>query len=282
MSSGKRNPREHVERILWAHIRDKRVAHTYLFSGSNEEAKRDLVMEFACALNEEDKRVFGDLASTSSRKILKGIHPDVRWLGHDPKARSIKIEEIREMIMWATLKPYEGHWKVFVIAGAERMTVEAQNAILKTLEEPPEQTVICLLVETKEGLLDTIRSRSFEIRVWPAPVSEHPFASDTNLLAMREKEWEDFFEGFQSVPRLELQETLSDIMGYFRHWSEKAARCELEKGHAFLGTWLEVMDALYEGKNALDANVNQKLVLTRLAIQMKRILPKREMLKVGL
>ena len=88
-----------------------------------------------------------------------GNHPDVKWITHE-KANSIGVDEVREQINNdIVIKPYSSKYKVYIIDEAEKMTVQAQNALLKTIEEPPEYAVILFLTNTLDVLLQTVRSR---------------------------------------------------------------------------------------------------------------------------
>ena len=97
--------------------------------------------------------------------LFVGNHPDVRALS--PKGRSIGVDDVRELIDYLSRRPYEGGWHVAIIERAEKMTPSAQNALLKTLENPPEDTVFFLLTETPGALLSTVRSRARLVRVSP-------------------------------------------------------------------------------------------------------------------
>lgn len=88
-----------------------------------------------------------------------GNHPDVKWVTHE-KANSIGVDDVREQINNdIVIKPYSSKYKVYIIDEAEKMTVQAQNALLKTIEEPPEYAVILFLTNTLDVLLQTVRSR---------------------------------------------------------------------------------------------------------------------------
>ncbi|MDD5218921.1 MAG: DNA polymerase III subunit delta, partial [Candidatus Omnitrophica bacterium] len=155
-----------VTGILKTHVETGRLAATYILSGDVQSGKEEMAQALACALNCEEKKSFESCACASCMKILNGNHPDVRWLGKaEERARSIKIEEVRDMLNWVYLKPYEGEWKVFIVTEADRLTLEAANALLKTLEEPPARTIFCLLVENRSNLLETIQSRSFKLKL---------------------------------------------------------------------------------------------------------------------
>ncbi len=251
--------------LLLSHLRTGRVAHTYLFSGPEGERKEKLALGFAQALNCLNQKAFEDCACLSCRKIDKGLHPDVRRFGEDEKSRSIKIEEVRQIIHEASLRPFEGSWKVFILEGSERLTLEAANALLKTLEEPPAHSVFILLVENKAHLLETIQSRSFEIRIPPTP--EGKKGDRPSLPFFGEKGQEAFWKQLQGLSRNELQEALEELMVYFRE--ESVSSWERDRGKSKV--CLKALERVYRTKEALEANVNQKLSLTYLEIGLGEV-----------
>lgn len=264
-------------RILQKHVENQRLAHTYLFTGGTAASQDAMAMSFACALNDPEAKPDTTLTPISKR-IREKNYPDVRWVGEDPKARSIKIDEIREILGFAAMSPFEAKWKVFIVCRAERMTMEAQNVLLKTLEEPPAHSIFCLLVDSKDALLDTIRSRSFEIRLRPGLDPLQGSLDHLRPQGLGEYRWEDFFEEYAAVSKDQLVKMLDQLMFYFRRLLvESSGRAD---GAFYEKAWLEAMDLIYETKDALDANVNQKLALTRLAVRLKRALPSPDMLKV--
>ena len=257
---------------LLAHLRRNRLAHTYLFTGPAGQEKNELAARFAQALNCERSQTRGltpfEFCSCSScRKIEKGNHPDVRWLGLDPKIRSIKIEEIRTVVHESFLKPFEGMWKVFIFQDAERLTTEASNALLKTLEEPPGHSIFILLVETKAHLLETIQSRGCEIRLPPRPESDP--AQDPSIQILEEKGWDVFLERLRFESRPDLAPALEMLMRYLKIQSAEVWQKNPVKSEQYL----KAFEAVYETQEALEANVNQKLALTHLEIQLHRHCP---------
>ncbi len=252
--------------LLAAHLKTGRVAHTYLFTGTEGPEKAELVKGFARSLNCEKRKIFLPCDCPSCRKIDNRNHPDVHWLGEDEKARFIKIEEIRDLIYQSTLKPYEGKWKVFILKGAERLTLEAANALLRTLEEPPEHSVFILLVENKVHLLETIQSRAFEVRT-PPSAEKNP-RENQKIQLLEAKGWGAYFEGLRSDSRPELEEDLQTLLLYLRDGSV----LEWERRRNRSKQYLDALDSVYETQEALDANVNQKLALTHLEIQFGKIL----------
>lgn len=92
--------------------------------------------------------------------------PDYKCIGVKKGENSIKIDQIRDMIGDMSIKPY-GDYKIFIIDDADKMTIQAQNALLKTLEEPSAYGIIILVTRNDQALLDTIRSRCLEIKFAP-------------------------------------------------------------------------------------------------------------------
>ncbi|KPU43061.1 DNA polymerase III subunit tau [Oxobacter pfennigii] len=138
-------------------IEKGRIAHAYLFSGPDGVGKSIAASIFANTLNCREKGVNPCGHCPSCIKAQDKNHPDiihVKKLGG-----SISINDIRELQANIQKKPYEKGIKVFIIYEADKMTEEAQNALLKTLEEPPGHAVIILLAEKQHTLLTTIASR---------------------------------------------------------------------------------------------------------------------------
>jgi hypothetical protein len=151
----------------------------------------------------------------------------------------------------------------------------AANAFLKTLEEPPKNTVFCLLVENKNNLLETIQSRSFEIRLMPMSSMSVPLGvGSLEALPVRE-----VFDSFPTMARDEVKRKLDGFMTTAR---EKIYHL-VSGGDAdsqVVNRWLEAMDLLYDSKSALDMNVNQKLMATRLAIRLARLFPSQKVVSL--
>jgi DNA polymerase-3 subunit delta' len=154
-----------------------RVSHAYLFLGPPHIGKTSLAICLAQALNCKD------LASpcgqcASCRRIAAGKHTDVQIIkllknpedGKD--AKEISIDQIKDLQQQANLPPYEGIYKVFIIAEAERLSTEASNRLLKTLEEPPAHVVIILLASAEERLLPTVISRCQRLDLRPIPAAQ--------------------------------------------------------------------------------------------------------------
>ena len=145
-------------------LADGRAAHAYLFVGPERVGKHTLALKLAQALNcEDDERPCGEC--NTCRRIAGGIHADVQTVvveeAEDDESvrKGIHVSQIREIERATALKPFEGLTRVVIIDPAEEMNAAAQNAFLKTLEEPPPQVVFVLVAVDESRLLPTIRSR---------------------------------------------------------------------------------------------------------------------------
>lgn len=132
-----------------------RLGHAYLLHGPAGVGKAALARDFARALACADGTGCGDCGPC--RRFDSGNYADYRAL--DSREAVLKIEEVRELILYLSRKPVEGRRRTVLVPRAERLTVEAQNALLKTLEAPPAAAVLLLTTDSTEALLETIVSR---------------------------------------------------------------------------------------------------------------------------
>lgn len=150
-----------------------RVAHAYLFCGPEGVGKKLVALEFAKLVNcAEPVKDGGDCGCLSCSKTERGLNPDVHLFDY-PDEKTIKVGHVREDVENVVhLSPYENPYKVFIIDGAERMNFNAQNAFLKTLEEPPRNSVIILITPLADLLIPTVRSRCQAVMFRPLPEEE--------------------------------------------------------------------------------------------------------------
>jgi DNA polymerase-3 subunit delta' len=148
-----------VERLR-AKLREGRFPHSLIFAGPEGVGKRTCALMFAKALNcpEKGPDDFCDIC-IQCRKINAGVHADVISVGLEEDAAEIKISQIRDLLQVLQLRPFEGTHKIFIIDPADSMNIAAANALLKGLEEPPEDSHFILLSTNPQALLVTIRSR---------------------------------------------------------------------------------------------------------------------------
>ena len=149
-------------------LRTGRVGHAYLLAGPPHVGKMTLALDLAAAVNCRQPGVAQDgpcgICDPCSR-IQRGVHADLHGLsvGGDPQTPTrISIRQVREAENFLSVTPVEGGWKVVILDGAETLSAgqsESANALLKTLEEPPERSLLLLLTSAEETILPTIRSR---------------------------------------------------------------------------------------------------------------------------
>jgi DNA polymerase-3 subunit delta' len=153
--------------VLSATAKSGRLAPAYLFYGppgcGKKAAARALAQALLCA--EAPGRGCGDCPAC--RRVAQGQHPDCREVA--PSGASFKVEQARELVREAQLRPYEGQRRLFIIDRAEAFTSEAANTLLKTLEEPPAGSSFILVSTQPARLLPTIASRCQSVRFLPLP-----------------------------------------------------------------------------------------------------------------
>lgn len=148
------------KKILSKSILTNSVSHSYIFSGISGIGKFLFAKEFTKAILCTGEPKPCNICK-SCESIENGNNPDLVII--DEQANSIKTEQIKELTSDVLEKPIKGSKKIYIINNSENMTKEAQNALLKTLEEPPEYAVIILVTSNENLLLNTIKSRCIKI-----------------------------------------------------------------------------------------------------------------------
>lgn len=154
---------EHIKRYLGEALRDKSIFHAYLLSGEEGSGKKTIADTFAKSLVCESHGEQPCGICDACKKAEAKCHPDILYVSHE-KPGSISVEEIRsQLIMPMSVKPYYGKYKIFIIDDGQLMTPQAQNALLKTLEEPPEYGVVLILTTNENMMLQTVLSRTVNL-----------------------------------------------------------------------------------------------------------------------
>lgn len=168
-------------------IKHNKISHAYLIQGEKLSGKRMIADIFARALQCEagkaptahQETLFDAPAQyqgpppcnqcRACKQAVNGNHPDIIYVTHE-KPNVISVDNIRQQVNGdIDIKPYSGEYKIYIIDEAEKMNVQAQNALLKTLEEPPAYAVILLLATRAEAMLQTILSRCVVLNIKPVP-----------------------------------------------------------------------------------------------------------------
>lgn len=192
---------------LQAALRGGAVHHAYLFAGPEGVGKERAAVGLAQALTCPEQPNVGCGACASCVRVAKGLHPDVTWVMPDDErvsrglagrsdftgtpSRELRVEQIRNLQERLALRGLESRRKVAIIISAQAMNVQAQNAFLKTLEEPPSETTLVLVANAMDKLLPTIRSRCGKVHFGPLSVeliaervrTERKLDADTAQLA---------------------------------------------------------------------------------------------------
>ncbi len=160
---GQEQLKEHLQNA----IATKKVSHAYIINGERSSGKEFIARIFAMALQCEKGETEPCGECHSCKQALSNNQPDIVYVSHE-KPNTIGVEDIRAQINGdIAIKPYSSPRKIYIMNEGEKMTVQAQNALLKTLEEPPEYAVILILTTHVEALLPTILSRCVVLNMKP-------------------------------------------------------------------------------------------------------------------
>lgn len=160
---GNEQIKEHFQKAIIS----KKLSHAYILTGEQGMGKKMIAKAFAMTLlcqNAEEEPCY---ECSSCRQFLTDNNPDVIYVSHE-KPNSIGVDDIREQINGdIMMKPYSSQYKIYIVDESEKMTVQAQNALLKTIEEPPSYGIILLLTTNADGFLQTILSRCVVLKMNP-------------------------------------------------------------------------------------------------------------------
>ena len=276
------------------------VSHAYVLNGENGSGKNMLAKAFAKALVCEAG--YGDSCNMcrACHQFDSGNHPDVKWITHE-KANSIGVDEVREQINNdIVIKPYSSKYKVYIIDEAEKMTVQAQNALLKTIEEPPEYAVILFLTNTLD-LMQKYQLPDYQARVCAAyaqgnvgkaimmATSEHFREMQDFLLRLLKRV--DDMEVYEIVAaihdmttyKMDIRDLIDLMMVWYRDVlilkaTEDINQLVYQDEHKYLQKKAttssyeglnNIMEALEKAKVRLNANVNFDITMEMLLLTIK-------------
>lgn len=154
-----------LKELLLSSIDSGRISHAYIFEGESGMGKKTLAYAFACQLICEGKKACG--SCYHCRLALSGNHPDIITVTPDEGKQSISVDNIRALYERVMVKPYSADKKIIIVPNAEKLGVQAQNALLKMLEEPPSYIVFMLLTTNSNYFLETVLSRCIKISLQP-------------------------------------------------------------------------------------------------------------------
>lgn len=155
--------KDHFKKAIEGH----KVSHAYILTGEAGMGRKSIANAFAMTLLCEKGGSEPCMVCHSCKQVLGGNHPDLIYVTHE-KPASIGVDDIREQINdTIMIRPYSSYYKIYIVDEAEKMTVQAQNALLKTIEEPPSYAVILLITTNQEAFLPTILSRCIQLKLKP-------------------------------------------------------------------------------------------------------------------
>jgi DNA polymerase III subunit delta' len=228
----------------------KRLAHTFLFTGPDGSGKRQLVSDFFLIVN-------GDTATPNDLHVIEP----------ESKSRRILVDQIRDLEGALRMRASQSRLKFGVVYEADRMMPQAANAFLKTLEEPPDHSVLILVTALPEGLLDTIRSRCIEVNLF-GPVEKRLTSEEAAALEGLFKLISD--SGFSVVTALKFVRVFLGLLA--------KAREKIEAEHAELlandqSTYKQTTDGVWlrEREERLTAMTEGRYVKTRAELILKLI-----------
>lgn len=153
-----------IEHLKNAITMDK-VSHAYIFNGPEYSGKMMLAEAFAMALQCEENNPEGCMKCRSCKQTADRNQPDIIYVSHE-KPNTISVDDIRHQLNNdIVIKPYSSKYKIYIVDEAEKMNPQAQNALLKTIEEPPAYAVIMLLTTNADSFLQTILSRCITLNL---------------------------------------------------------------------------------------------------------------------
>lgn len=195
---------EFAKKYLGNSIKNSKVNHAYMFEGIDGVGKKTFTDEFSSILLKSEN-----------------VNNSPDYISIKPDGNSIKIAQVRDLQTDIIVKPHSDY-KIYIINQAEKMTIEAQNALLKTLEEPPEYVIMILITNNKEALLDTIKSRCEIIKFLPISLMDlKKYLMDNDIEEQRAQLLATFSRGSISKA-LELSESADfaimreDIQNYIQ------------------------------------------------------------------
>lgn len=276
-----------VRDYLDAAFSRKTVPHAFLISGSNDEEKRALAKTLATAIVcTGDSAPCG--ACNACKKAEAGYHPDIIW--KECEGASIKVDEIREIRRDAYILPNDGEKKVYVINDADKMTQEAQDALLKILEEPPRFTTFVLLCYNHNSLLTTVLSRVTHLKLQEkndgvnadadvkaaactilSAIGERSELSVLKSLIACEKKKRDEMVDIINYLIMLLRDCAIKLSGRAEMLCDEKA-CDEAAEKLQIGEILKITDVLVDARAQISRNVGVAHIVAKCAVQISGIL----------
>ncbi len=158
---------DHIKSYFQDAVKNERAGHAYIICGPRGSGKKTIAGLFAAALLCEGEGDKPCISCHSCRMSVSENNPDIKIITHE-KPSTISVKEVRaQLVSDIHIKPYYGRKKIYIVPDSHLMRSEGQNALLKSIEEPPEYVTILLLTENEDALLPTVRSRCVTFYIQP-------------------------------------------------------------------------------------------------------------------
>lgn len=161
---------DEAKKLFMTQIKQNKPSHAYILNGEDGSGKMMLAEAFAAGINCESEGDRPCCNCHSCKQAISHNHPDIIYINKDKDKKTYSVDDIRDKInATVDISPYNGRYKIYIVDQAELMGTAPQNALLKTIEEPPEYAIIMLLTNNAGSFLQTINSRCIQVDTRPLP-----------------------------------------------------------------------------------------------------------------
>ena len=239
-----------IETLLKKASESGKVSHAYIITGGGADDRLRIAREFALNILDEKN---------------KSGHPDLIEITHE-KPMTISIDDIKEqLIANAEVRPFKAGHKVFIVDEAEKMNAKAQNALLKTIEEPPEYVVILLLTGSEQQLLETIRSRCINIQLDADDYIDKNSEEYVRYLRVLRNEEEPQFADAEDMLRF-----LEAARGFFRDMLVDKTTSRFDGTRYSFSKIGRILDAIDKTETRIRFNVNPELSIKLMMMEINK------------
>lgn len=272
-------------------LSNNKIQHAILFFG-DEDNCFNAAISLAKSLLCKNKNIKPCNNCSICNKIKKNIHPDVKIISSDKTKNSFHVEKIRELKSDAYTTPTESEYKIYILKNAQAMTLQAQNAILKLLEEPPKNVIFILTSENKQELLPTVISRCVCFDIGSCYNLEKEKIKDiaTKLLGALISDYFEFFvktslllNEKDKIVILEVSKYIINSLDNALIYKNKQIKqtgkdIYLKLAEKFSYTQIaKLEEAFIEFNQKLEMNANKNMLITNLSIKVDNIVNKGKM-----
>lgn len=240
--------------------------HAVILHGPSADSLRQLAISIAQALNCPD----GDPRCATCQRIERRSHPDIHVIDVSGDRKMISVEQVRDLLEQASLRPYEGRNKVFIVDPADALSVSGSNALLKTLEEPTRDTTFILLTRSPDLLLPTIRSRSQAIYVGGEEWHDDALAASLESLLERFAEKGDSTALLAAASEVAQRDDLKEAIALLASILRGAAAGRPQLGSLTPEVLLDAAAGLLEATRWLSVNADARLLVERALARLTR------------